>query len=167
MDYVGLYLSGLSVPDIGKISNISMSTIRLKLKKEGVLRNRKESIILAGLQGKLSKTKNRTRGISKEWGNNISKAKLAMNLGVGISVKPNGYVEYTKGEFKGRLQHVVEMEKKIGRRIYSYECVHHKDENKKNNQISNLELMTRSDHARLHALANNHNRDRDKTGRYL
>jgi len=51
--------------------------------------------------------------------------------------------------------------------LYSYECVHHKDEVKTNNHIDNLELMTRLDHARHHALLNNQNRNRDKIGRYL
>ncbi len=33
--------------------------------------------------------------------------------------------------------------------------VHHKDENKKNNELSNLEILHRSDHSRLHAKENN------------
>ena len=42
----------------------------------------------------------------------------------------------------------------------------HKDGNKLNNSYENLELMTRSDHARLHATENNRLRKRDKRGRY-
>lgn len=33
--------------------------------------------------------------------------------------------------------------------------VHHKDENKSNNDISNLEIMTKSDHTKLHGFKNN------------
>lgn len=32
--------------------------------------------------------------------------------------------------------------------------VHHKDENTDNNRLDNLEIMTRTDHARIHACAN-------------
>jgi hypothetical protein len=38
----------------------------------------------------------------------------------------------------------------IGRWISSEECVHHKDEDKTNNVISNLEVMTAEQHARMH-----------------
>lgn len=44
------------------------------------------------------------------------------------------------------------MENKLGRLLTSDEVVHHKDGNKKNNDISNLELMDRRSHARLHML---------------
>jgi hypothetical protein len=46
------------------------------------------------------------------------------------------------------------MEKHIGRRLSRNEVVHHKDENKSNNDINNLEIMSRSDHSRLHAPTN-------------
>ena len=46
--------------------------------------------------------------------------------------------------------HRVLMENKIGRNLLTTEHVHHKDENKYNNHIDNLELLTVSDHAKLH-----------------
>jgi len=33
-------------------------------------------------------------------------------------------------------------------------CIHHKDHNKSNNKISNLEALSKSDHAKLHAKEN-------------
>lgn len=42
------------------------------------------------------------------------------------------------------------MEDRIGRRLRPDEIVHHKDEEKLNNQPSNFELMTAADHGRLH-----------------
>lgn len=89
---------------------------------------------------------------SKEWGENISIGKMAAadSYAVGVSLKPNGYIEYTRGEHKGRSVHVVIMERLIGRRINRGEIVHHVDEDRQNNEDTNLGLMTRSDHAKLH-----------------
>ena len=50
----------------------------------------------------------------------------------------------------GRHEHRVIMEKEIGRKLKSTEIVHHIDGNKRNNNISNLKLMTQSEHAKLH-----------------
>ena len=87
----------------------------------------------------------------------------------GVSAKTGGYVEYTRGPNKGRSVHVVKIEKQIGRRLLPNECVHHIDENKHNNEISNLELMTRAEHSRLHRLEeamSGKARERSKNGRF-
>ena len=68
---------------------------------------------------------------------------------------------------KYRSVHVVAMEKNIGRKLNSNEVVHHIDGNKSNNDLSNLALMTRSEHARLHAIEANKTRRRNKRGQYL
>lgn len=46
--------------------------------------------------------------------------------------------------------HRVLMENHIGRLLRDDEDVHHKDENKSNDDIGNLELLGHSDHAKLH-----------------
>lgn len=56
------------------------------------------------------------------------------------SADPNGYVK----------EHRLVMEKSLGRILSRDELVHHKDENKGNNDVSNLEVMSRSEHIRLH-----------------
>lgn len=48
------------------------------------------------------------------------------------------------------LFHRVVVENHIGRLLTISEVVHHKDGNKHNNDIDNLEIMLRADHARLH-----------------
>jgi SWI/SNF-related matrix-associated actin-dependent regulator 1 of chromatin subfamily A len=48
-------------------------------------------------------------------------------------------------------EHILVMEKFLGRYLEDNECVHHLDGNKKNNNIENLQLMTRSEHAKLHS----------------
>ncbi len=49
------------------------------------------------------------------------------------------------------LLHRIVMENHLGRVLNKTEIVHHIDENKKNNDISNLKVMTASEHAILHA----------------
>lgn len=48
------------------------------------------------------------------------------------------------------LMHRVVMENHLGRILGDDEVVHHKDENKHNNEISNLEVQTNSAHASAH-----------------
>ncbi len=50
-----------------------------------------------------------------------------------------------------RLEHRVVMERAIGRALRADEFVHHRDGDRSNNDPSNLELMTQSDHVRHHA----------------
>jgi hypothetical protein len=47
-------------------------------------------------------------------------------------------------------KHIVLMENHIGRLLKKDEFVHHKDENKANNKMSNLELTTRKEHGKHH-----------------
>lgn len=68
----------------------------------------------------------------------------------------NGYV----------LEHVMVMELSIGRRIRASECVHHKDGNRQNNDLSNLELLNRGQHSRMHRLVDTCLRTRDAMGRF-
>lgn len=60
----------------------------------------------------------------------------------------------TKGYVKrgGRHEHRVVAEEMLGRPLRKGEIVHHKDGNKHNNDPSNLEVMTQSEHMREHGL---------------
>lgn len=48
------------------------------------------------------------------------------------------------------MEHILVMEKAIGRVITRDEVVHHKNKIKDDNRLENLELMTFKEHARLH-----------------
>ena len=63
-----------------------------------------------------------------------------------FEIKPTTY-----RKFLGKHEHRVVAEKMIGRKLKNDEHVHHKDGNKHNNNPSNLEVMTRIDHLKLHA----------------
>lgn len=168
-----MYESGMSIPEIAADLSLPRSTVRNKLIKSGVkLRSRTDAVRLAASDGKLgSAFRGKNRVFSKEHCKNISASRLrwATENARGVSIKPNGYVEYTSGPNKGRLVHVVEMEKLIGRRIKASECVHHIDECKTNNDISNLALMTKSAHIKLHRMLDAERgikRERCKNGRF-
>jgi hypothetical protein len=63
-------------------------------------------------------------------------------------------------------EHVRMMELNIGRRIKSGEVVHHKDHDHTNNALDNLELLTHSEHSRLHRASDTHRKKRDSKGRF-
>lgn len=50
------------------------------------------------------------------------------------------------------LEHVFVASQYLGRQLLPSECVHHKDRNKLNNSIENLQVMTHEDHSLLHAI---------------
>ena len=163
---ISLYLDGKSIPQVSSNTGISKSTVRLRLMDAGILRTRRDALLLAASQGRLGLgNKGKTRIFSQEWKDNISKGKTGK--GKGLSLKPNGYMEVTMGKNKGRGEHLVIAEKIIGRGLSASECVHHIDGCKTNNSVDNLEVMTRKEHSSLHAKENESNRVRDNMGRYL
>lgn len=72
----------------------------------------------------------------------------------------NGYIVIYRpnhpDSMKGRgyngfvYEHRIVAEKKIGRRLRIYECVHHVDLNRSNNNPENIEVMKMNEHTTLH-----------------
>lgn len=65
------------------------------------------------------------------------------------SYAPNHYLANSAGKV---YEHTYVMCEAIGRPLNGDECVHHIDRNRTNNNFNNLQLMTRSEHARLHQI---------------
>lgn len=148
-----------SIPDISRQLGLPKTRIRNMLLKQGVtLRTRAEGVRLAGY-----KTANRLRGVKRQFSPehclNISIGKKRMFEGKakGFEIH-NGYIRLTRGENCRRNQHVVIMEEHIGRKLHADEVVHHRNGNKQDNRISNLQLMTRAEHSKLHAIMRNQER---------
>jgi len=69
------------------------------------------------------------------------------NMG-GIYTDKKGYKRFKDS---GALVHRAVAANKVGGKIYSGNVVHHKDGNKGNFRKSNLQVMSRSAHSKLHA----------------
>ena len=80
--------------------------------------------------------------------------KIAIEMGCakanGDKYRGTGTRGYVKRD--GRHEHRIVMESIIGRPLKFQDVVHHIDGNKHNNHPSNLMLVTRSEHMRLHGL---------------
>lgn len=149
------YRCGASLTELARRFNISVSAARYHVAKAGVLRTRTEAVRAAAKKGLLgSGMRGTTRNFSEAHRANISAGRNAWSAenAVGVSRKPSGYLEFTRGAHKGRLVHVVTLETRLGRRLHHDETVHHIDGNRSNNNANNLALVTRSGHARLHRL---------------
>lgn len=166
------YKSGSSLTELAKRHNVSVATVRYHVSRAGVLRSRADGVRQAAANGKLGSglrgksrvfTEAHKKAISRgrsEWG-----AKHAL----GVSIKPSGYREHTRGKHKGKSEHVVNMERRLGRDLKPDEVVHHIDGNRQNNDDNNLALVTRSGHARLHRFEDamsGKSRERKSNGRF-
>lgn len=161
------YNSKISLASLESKYNIPRSTIRLHLIAFGV-QMRKVSDWMQDYPDLGSRTRGRRFTMTDEHKENIRAARIEWGEknAVGVSLKPSGYVEYTRGPNKGRGVHRVLAEKREGRQLLRSEHVHHDDEIKSNNDPSNLKLLPLREHMRLHALKNVKLRKRDARGRF-
>lgn len=77
-------------------------------------------------------------------------SRTSTNKGYKIVYAPEHPRAWASGYF---YEHVILMEQHIGRLIDSKEHVHHRNHNRLDNRIENLELLTAKEHAAHHAAA--------------
>lgn len=88
----------------------------------------------------------------------------------GFITTDSGYImlrrpDHPNADSKGYVrEHILVMEEHLGRYLTGDEVVHHIDRDKSNNDLCNLQLMTRSEHSRYHFHCGDTNRwlHRDK-----
>ena len=139
----------LSITEVGKRIGVSYSVVRNMFIRYNILiRTRKESSKLYKGWGSWVKGKKRPP-FTQEHRRRMSEAKLKAKA-KGVTKKPDGYLEFTRGKNKYRGVHRVIMEQYLGRPLTFNDVVHHCDGNRTNNNLSNLKLMTRSEHTSFH-----------------
>ena len=141
-----------SIPDVASLLESTYYTTRQALINAGIpLRSRADGVRAAAHKlGRQAAGKARTFSADHRRNLSIAKRAAAELTAKGLSLKPNGYIEITRGPDKGRGQHVVVMEEHLGRKLAKDEVVHHVDGNRQNNDIDNLQVMTRAEHTRHH-----------------
>lgn len=155
-----------SMSQISKENNIPVGTVYNYLKKYNI-KSRKNftehSKELISIAKKGSKPWNKGKHLNEEVKNKIRlahKGKFKNNTEFGghKKIRKDGYIEVynPSHNFASKdgyvLEHRLVMEKCINRLLNKNEVVHHKNHNRQDNRIENLQLMTVSEHARLHML---------------
>ena len=126
MDIVKLYKSGKSGPEIANILGVSSSTIYNLLKKKGVKRNKSRTMILK-FQHK------------KHWSYK------------GGCINKLGYrILWDKKGKKPIKEHRYVLEKHLGRKLKFNEMVHHINNNRSDNRVENLEIVSYQSHKDRH-----------------
>ena len=127
------YNSGQSMKQIAKEMGFGMNTIVRRLNKIGITKRRTVSYYNK-VNGNSGQVKKGQRSIAWKGGTKIE----------------FGYLYIWINDRYVRTHRYI-VEKQLGRKLTRDEVVHHIDHNKTNNHLSNLKVMSKTDHARYHS----------------
>lgn len=147
-----LFIMNIPDSEIAQILGRSQIAIKVKRKKMGMVGNPRAR--------RLSEEA-RQRMRIKPTGSDSSAWKG------GRRISSSGYVElfvpdHPRARANGYVfEHIIVLEKKLGRSLLPDEETHHKDENKQNNSPENLQSVTHMEHLMIHGLT------KERHGKYL
>lgn len=173
------YAKNLSVTEISKLYNCHRDSVRLAMRRFGIVprgkikkplsEDLKSNLIILYVEQQLStreigrilgRTHDYVSDKLKEIGipvdDRITSLQCSRNpcWKGGKTITDSGYVQISSTSIseKRKFEHQLVMENFLGRELRENEVVHHIDGDKQNNNINNLALMDKSAHARLHSL---------------
>lgn len=136
-----LYKKGKSTNEIGELLGIDGSNVYRFLKRIGfILRSHSDSVRLAIVTGRMEILIGSKNSSWKGGKTRHSKGYVLIRNPTHHRSTKNGYV----------MEHVLVLEKKLGRSLKPNEIVHHINHKKTDNHPANLQVMTRSQHQRFH-----------------
>jgi hypothetical protein len=137
-----------SITEIAKHFGCSRSNIEYHMKRLDISGKPLNGSLVGGRPWNKGKTISESTGGERRWIEKMSKCgeDNARWIGGGID---GGYKRFSVSN-KRNFEHRRVMEEGLGRKLETWEHVHHINGNKLDNRIDNLELMTNSDHAKLH-----------------
>lgn len=149
---VGLYLEGKTTEEVGDILGVSRTTIDRAVREAKVTRSGVDRMQLASSQGRVgAKLKGRKQTAEHVANTQRTKAENALETSRDICQIEGGYYLLKVAHRDDWVPlHRLMMECHIRRRLRPDEIVHHIDHDPSNNNISNLQIMSRQEHLDYH-----------------
>lgn len=147
-----LFLMNIPDSEIAQILGRSHTAIKVKRTKMGIVGDPKARRLSEGARRKMGIKPTGEDSWSWKGGRRINAdGYVELFIPNHPRTRANGYV----------FEHIIILEKKIGRSLLSGEETHHKDEDRQNNLPENLQLVTHMEHLMIHGAT------REKHGKYL